>query len=197
MAARQHAWAAASVLDIREQELNAAGGDVDGVTRKGQALFALESCHGCVVVSEVEVSGTPARRRSAVLFREDRAVLGAQQIRYLSGQILVLPVTAFELVWIGWVGIDERELGSHVELLIGRVLVGYWADRHRPYASSIRSQISLTVGKAGTACHSRFSGTSPTTAIVAACSSSATSGPTSVKPTITCRSSSTTIRARP
>ncbi len=44
---------------------------------------------------------------------------------------------------------------------------------------------------------SRSSGTSPTTAIVAACSHSATSGPVNVAPTITPRSSSTTSRDVP
>jgi len=59
--------------------------------------------------------------------------------------------------------------------------VGYWhvddikesLKGHRPYDSSRRSQTSLTVGNDGTACHSRSSGTSPTTATVAECSSSA------------------------
>ena len=45
-------------------------------------------------------------------------------------------------------------------------------SRGRPYASSSRSQTSLIVGYAGTACQRRSSGTSPTIAIVAECSSS-------------------------
>src|ERR1700754_2489747 len=57
--------------------------------------------------------------------------------------------------------------------------------------------VELRVGKAGTACHSRSSGTSAVMAMVAACSSSATSGPTRVKPTSTFLSSSTTMRACP
>jgi hypothetical protein len=53
--------------------------------------------------------------------------------------------------------------------------------------SSSRSHTSLRVGKAGTACQSVSSGTSPTIAMVAACSSSPAPGPTNVAPTITRR----------
>ncbi len=67
----------------------------------------------------------------------------------------------------------------------------------RPSASSRRSHASLTVGKAGTACQSRSTGTSPTIAIVAACSSSATSWPTKVAPMTVPACASTTIRAWP
>ena len=50
------------------------------------------------------------------------------------------------------------------------------ADAHaRPSVSSRRSQTSLSVGYDGTACQRRWIGTSPTTAIVAACSISPTS----------------------
>jgi len=52
-------------------------------------------------------------------------------------------------------------------------------------SSSSFSQISLRVGKAGTASHSSSIGVSATIAIVAACSQSATSLPVNVAPTIT------------
>ena len=58
---------------------------------------------------------------------------------------------------------------------------------HRPYASSSFSQSSLRVGNDGTACQRSSSGTSATTAIVAACSASATSAPVIVAPTMTRR----------
>ena len=67
----------------------------------------------------------------------------------------------------------------------------------RPNSSRKRSHTSLIVGYDGTACHRRSTGTSPTIAIVAACSSSATSGPTNVAPTSTPRSVSITARAAP
>ncbi len=51
-----------------------------------------------------------------------------------------------------------------------------------PYASSSRNHASLRVGNDGTACQRSSSGTSPTTAIVAAWSASATSGPVIVAP---------------
>ena len=54
---------------------------------------------------------------------------------------------------------------------------GAQAGRRTPVGLEQRSHTSLIVGYAGTACHSRSIGTSPTTAIVAACSSSPTSGP--------------------
>ena len=63
--------------------------------------------------------------------------------------------------------------------------------------SSSFSQISLRVGKAGTACHSTSIGVLLMIAIVAACSHSATSVPVNVAPTITPCCSSTTIRAVP
>src|SRR4051794_38719327 len=53
------------------------------------------------------------------------------------------------------------------------------------------------VGYAGTACQRRRIGTSPTTAMVSACSSSATAGPTKVTPSSTSRSVSTTAIAAP
>jgi hypothetical protein len=59
------------------------------------------------------------------------------------------------------------------------------------------SQTSLRVGKAGTAWKRRSSGTSATTAIVAACRNYAISGPVNVAPTASPRSSSTTSRAVP
>ena len=71
------------------------------------------------------------------------------------------------------------------------------AARSASRRSSSFSQISLRVGKAGTACHSNSTGVLLTMAIVAACSQSATSVPVNVAPTITPRCSSTTIRAVP
>ena len=68
---------------------------------------------------------------------------------------------------------------------------------YRPYRRRISNQISLIVGKGGTACQRRSRGTSPTIAIVAACNKSATSDPTNVIPTNTLRSSSTTAFALP
>ena len=56
-------------------------------------------------------------------------------------------------------------------------------------------RITVRVGKLGTACHRRSIGTSPTIAIVAAWTNSATSAPVNVAPTRTRRFSSTTIRA--
>ena len=50
------------------------------------------------------------------------------------------------------------------------------------YASRSFSHTSLIVGKHGTACHSRSTGTWPATAMVAECSSSETPGPTNVTP---------------
>src|SRR4051812_36986677 len=88
---------------------------------------------------------------------------------------------------------DRSNLSGRGRLAPPRIASG----GQRPKASSSPSHTSLNVGKTGTACQSRSSGTSPTTAIVAACSSSATSGLASVKPTITFRSSSTTMRACP
>src|SRR6185503_12109729 len=67
----------------------------------------------------------------------------------------------------------------------------------RPYASRRRSHSSDRVGNAGTACQRSSSGTSPTTATVAAWSASAISGPVIVAPTTMRRSSSTTSRAVP
>ena len=49
-------------------------------------------------------------------------------------------------------------------------------------ASSSLSHTSLIVGKHGTACHNRSTGTWPATATVAECSSSETPGPTNVTP---------------
>ena len=66
-----------------------------------------------------------------------------------------------------------------------------------PYSSSSFSHSSLRVGKHGTACQRSSSVTSPITAMVAACSASAISGPVKVAPTMTRRSSSTTMRAVP
>ena len=80
--------------------------------------------------------------------------------------------------------------------LRGRELRDGRRPSHSAAASSL-SQISLRVGKLGTACQSRSSGTSPTIAIVAAWTNSATSAPVNVAPTRTRRSSSTTIRAVP
>lgn len=65
------------------------------------------------------------------------------------------------------------------------------------YVSSSRSHTSLIVGYDGTTCHSRSTGISPATAIVAEWSSSPMPGPTKVTPSRTSRSRSTTMRARP
>src|SRR3954452_8380489 len=82
-----------------------------------------------------------------------------------------------------------------------RVLDVLQVDVRRPAQadafSSSRNQISLRVGKAGTAWRSRATGTSPTTAIVAACRKSAISAPTNVAPTTTPRPRSITRRLVP
>ena len=64
---------------------------------------------------------------------------------------------------------------------------------HSPYSSRRRSHTSLTVGNEGTACHRVSRVTTPTMAMVAACTISWTSGPVKVAPTMTRRAWSTTI----
>jgi hypothetical protein len=39
-------------------------------------------------------------------------------VRHLGHEVLVLLVAAFELVRVDRVGVDESELGSHVDLLV-------------------------------------------------------------------------------
>nr|WP_236796105.1 MFS transporter [Amycolatopsis sp. GM8] len=106
-----------SVLDVGEQELDAARGEVEGVAGDGAALLGLEGRHRGGVVGEVQVGGAPARRRGAVLLREDLAVLRPQQVRHLRDELLVLLVAALELLRVDGVRVDEGELDGHRGLL--------------------------------------------------------------------------------
>ena len=77
-----------------------------------------------------------------------------------------------------------------------RALHGRRSSCKSRLASIRRSHTSLMVGKHGTACHSRSTGTRAATATVAECSNSEIPGPTNAAPTRYPPSRSTTMRAR-